>query len=130
MGTNFLIIFCFSIFAYGVSNMVCYAEGPWGIFEWWRQVADRISTGFGKLFNCMMCFSTWVGFILSVIDFFLPVAITPFNILLAGSGLWWLIPILDAGFTSGVVWLIHNFEEACERHGIIEYMDEDNGNRN
>ena len=110
--------------------MVCYAEGPWGIFEWWREVADNISEGFGKLFNCMMCFSTWVGLLVSIVDLLIPAAaFTPFNIILAGSGLWWLIPILDAGFTSGAVWLVHNFEEACERHGTIGYID-DNSEQN
>lgn len=122
---NFLIIFCYVILAYGLANMVCYAEGPWNVFEWWREVADHISEGFGKLFNCMMCFSTWVGLVLSIVDLLIPkVAFTPFNLLLAGSGLWWLIPILDALFTSGAVWLVHNFEEACERHGTVAYIDE------
>lgn len=125
---NFLLVFCYILFAYGIANMVCYAEGPWGIFEWWREVADNISEGFGKLFNCMMCFSTWVGLLASIVDLLLPTAVfTPFNLILAGSGLWWLIAILDAGFTSGAVWLLHNLEEAFERHGAIAYIDEKEG---
>lgn len=125
---SFLIVFCYILFAYGIANMVCYAEGPWGIFEWWREVADNISEGFGKLFNCMMCFSTWVGLLASIVDLLIPSAVfTPFNLILAGSGLWWLIPILDAGFTSGAVWLLHNLEEAFERHGAIAYIDEKEG---
>ena len=124
---NFLIVFCYILFAYGLANMVCFAEGPFNMFEWWREVANNISEGFGKLFTCMMCFSTWVGLVVSIVDLLIPAAVfTPFNIVLAGAGLWWLIPILDAGFTSGVVWLIHNFEEACERHGTIGYIDDNN----
>lgn len=124
---NFLIVFCYILFAYGLANMVCFAEGPFNMFEWWREVANNISEGFGKLFTCMMCFSTWVGLVVSIVDLLIPAAVfTPFNIVLAGTGLWWLIPILDAGFTSGVVWLIHNFEEACERHGTIGYIDDNN----
>lgn len=120
-----LIVFCYILFAYGIANMVCYAEGPWGVFEWWRQVANNISEGFGKLFTCMMCFSTWVGLVASIVDLLLAnAAFTPFNIILAGSGLWWLIPVLDAGLTSGTVWLVHNFEEACERHGTIGYIND------
>lgn len=127
---NFLMVFCYILFAYGIANMVCYAEGPWGIFEWWREVANNISEGFGKLFTCMMCFSTWVGLVFSIVDLLVKsVTFTPFNLLLVGSGAWWLIPILDAGFTSGVVWLIHNFEEACERHGAIGYIDENEDNK-
>ena len=125
---NFLLVFCYIVFAYGIANMVCYAEGPWGIFEWWREVADNISEGFGKLFNCMMCFSTWVGLLASIGDLLIPSAVfTPFNLILAGTGLWWLIPILDAGLTSGAVWLLHNLEEAFERHGAIAYIDEKEG---
>lgn len=125
---NFLLVFCYILFAYGIANMVCYAEGPWGIFEWWREVADHISEGFGKLFNCMMCFSTWVGLLASIVDLLIPSAVfTPFNLILAGSGLWWLIPILDAGLTSGAVWLLHNLEEAFERHGAVAYIDEKEG---
>lgn len=127
---NFLLVFCYILFAYGIANMVCYAEGPWGIFEWWREVADHISEGFGKLFNCMMCFSTWVGLLASIVDLLIPAAVfTPFNLILAGSGLWWLIPILDAGLTSGSVWLLHNLEEAFERHGAIAYIDENEDNK-
>ena len=115
---NFLMVFCYILFAYGIANMVCYAEGSWGIFEWWREVANNISEGFGKLFTCMMCFSTWVGLVFSIVDLLIPAAVfTPFNLL------------LDAGFTSGVVWLIHNFEEACERHGTIGYIDENEDNK-
>jgi len=125
---NFLLVFCYILFAYGIANMVCYAEGPWGIFEWWREVADHISEGFGKLFNCMMCFSTWVGLLASIVDLLIPSAVfTPFNLILVGTSLWWLIPILDAGLTSGAVWLLHNLEEAFERHGAIAYIDEKEG---
>jgi hypothetical protein len=125
---NFLLVFCYILFAYGIANMVCYAEGPFNMFSWWREVADNISEGFGKLFNCMMCFSTWVGLLASIVDLLIPSAVfTPFNLILAGSGLWWLIPILDAGLTSGSVWLLHNLEEAFERHGAIAYIDEKEG---
>lgn len=119
---NALIIFCYIIFAYGSANMVCYAEGPWGVFEKWRNFAHNISEGFGTLFTCMMCFSTWIGILFSTIDLlFKSFAFTPFNLLIGTVAPWWLIIILDAGFTSGIVWLLHNFEEACERHGTIEY---------
>lgn len=125
---KFLMVFCYILFAYGISNMVCYAEGPWGIFERWRKLAHDISEGFGKLFTCMMCFSTWIGVVFSLIDIlFKGFAFTPFNVLLGTAAPWWLIIILDAGLTSGIVWLLHNFEEACERHGTVEYEEEENG---
>lgn len=121
---SLLIVFSYVLFAYGIANMVCYAEGPWGIFEWWREFTDNINEGFGKLFNCMMCFSTWVGLMFSGLDLLLPsVAFTPFNVIMGGTGPWWLILILDAGLTSGAVWILHNLEEAFERHGAIGYID-------
>lgn len=120
----FLFVFCYILFAYGLANMVCYAEGPWGIFEKWRNLAHSISEGFGKLFTCMMCFSTWVGAVASATDLlFAGFAFTPFNLLIGAVAPWWLIIILDASMTSGIVWLLHNFEEACERHGTIEYEE-------
>lgn len=120
----FLFVFCYILFAYGLANMVCYAEGPWGIFEKWRNLAHSISEGFGKLFTCMMCFSTWVGAVASATDLlFAGFAFTPFNLLIGAVAPWWLIIILDASMTSGIVWLLHNFEEACERHGTVEYEE-------
>jgi hypothetical protein len=46
--------------------------------------------------------------------------LTPFMLLLSGSAPWWVIMILDGFFASGVVWLIHTFQEAMERSGNHE----------
>ena len=122
---NVIIFISYIICVYGIANMFVYADGPWDMFEYIRQIAHNISEGFGKLFSCMMCFSTWVGLILSGIDILLPtISITPFNLIIGTNDLWWLILLLDVGFTSGIVWLLHNFEEACERHGVV-YFDEE-----
>lgn len=74
---------------------------------------------FGKLFGCMMCLPFWWGVILSITftsptmvyinDLFL------FNFLLIKN--WVLSMFFDGCLASGAVWLIHNFEEALERHG-------------
>jgi hypothetical protein len=102
--------------AYGFSNMMVFGSGPFRIFEHVRNISSRISEHFGSLFTCMMCFPANLGWVFSVIDWFLikNVAITPFNILLAGTGMWWLALVLDCFFTSGIVWLIHNFESFFE----------------
>ena len=114
--SNGLIILCYCLAAYGLSNMVVFGSGPFKIFEWLRYITNRVSDHFGTLFTCMMCFPANVGLFSSLINWFLiPVAITPFNILLAGhAGLWWLAALGDCAFTSGVVWLIHHFEEYFE----------------
>lgn len=117
-----LTVVCYVVFSYGLSNIVVLSEGPFRVFEWWRAVADGVGEGFGKLFNCMLCFSTWVGVLFSVVDFaFTQFSFTTFNTLLHPDAPWWLIIILDGGFTGGAVWLLHSFQEACERHGSMYY---------
>lgn len=110
--SNGLIILIYTIAAYGFSNMMVFGSGPFRIFERIRNITARISEHFGSLFTCMMCFPANLGWVMSLIDWFFVknVAFTPFNILLAGTGLWWLALILDCFFTSGVVWIIHNVE--------------------
>ena len=113
---NIITIICYVIFAYGISNMVVYARGPFGIFEWWREFAHRINDNFGELFTCMICFPTWVGISTSVIDIlFKSFAFTPFNIILGATAPWWLIIPLDAAFTSGIVWLLDQVETALQK---------------
>jgi hypothetical protein len=64
----------------------------------------------------MMCFPANVGWIVSLIDWFLlkNITFTPFNLLLIGTNLWWVALIGDCVFTSGIVWLLHNFESFFE----------------
>lgn len=115
-----LIIFCYCIVAYGISNIVVFGSGPFKIFEKIRYWSDYLDEHFGQLFSCMMCFPTNLGIVLSILNWFLiPIAFTPFNILLgAVPTLWWLAAILDGAFTSGIVWLIHHVEEWFENQVI------------
>ena len=129
--SNWFILFLYCIAAYGFSNMMVFGSGPFRIFERIRNITDRISEHFGSLFKCMMCFPANLGWVLSLIDWFLikSIAFTPFNILLAGTGLWWLALILDCFFTSGMVWLMHNVESFFENLGQgnqIQEFEEDN----
>ena len=77
----------------------------------------------------MMCFPANLGWILSLVDWFFlkQIAFTPFNILLAGTGLWWLALLFDCCFTSGVVWFIHHIELFFENlaEGNVETTNED-----
>ena len=117
--SNWLIIFLYCICAYGFSNMMVFGSGPFRIFEHIRNITDWISEHFGSMFKCMMCFPANLGWVLSLIDWFWikEIAFTPFNILLIGTNMWWLALILDCFFTSGIVWLIHNFESFFENLG-------------
>jgi hypothetical protein len=54
----------FIVVTYGISNILIYGS----IFQWWRDLLSKLGTGdksLYKLFTCMMCLPTWVGFILS-----------------------------------------------------------------
>ena len=114
--SNWLIVFLYCIAVYGFSNMMVFGSGPFRIFEHIRNITSKISEHFGSMFTCMMCFPANLGWVLSLIDWFLVknIAFTPFNLLLIGTNLWWLALILDCFFTSGVVWLIHNVESFFE----------------
>ena len=124
---EWMAVLCYTLFAYGVSNMVVYARGPFAVFERWRGMAARISGGLGEMFSCMICFPTWVGIVSSVMDImFTGFSFTPFNILFGDSAPWWFLVGMDACYTSGTVWLIDQLETAFERHGA-EYTDETDG---
>ena len=116
---TWLIIIAYIFVAFGFCNMVAFGSGPFRIFERIRDWSDGISEHFGLLFKCMMCLPANFGWIVSVLNWFLiPVAITPFNIILAGTGLWWLAMILDCCFTTGVVWLLYVLDEWLEAEPV------------
>jgi hypothetical protein len=129
--SNILIIFLYCLAAYGLSNMVVFGSGPFRIFEHLRNISSGISPHFGTLFSCMMCFPANVGLIVSAIDWFLipSIALTPFNICLIGTNLWWLALLADCCFTSGMVWIIHNIEsffESIANGTASNQVDDDN----
>jgi len=128
--SNILIIFIYSVFLYGISWMFVFADGPFYIFTGIRNIANSISEHFGKLFSCMVCFPSNLSWVMSLIDWFLipQVAFTPFNILFAGTGLWWVAMLMDIGFGAGIVWAIHNvvelFEAASDKLSGSELVEE------
>lgn len=123
-----IIFISYIIFAYGISNMIIFARGPFGVFEWWRSFSHSLNEGFGELFTCPMCLSTWVGLVFSLINvLFVPFAFTPFNMVFGVGNYVLLTLIMDMGFTSGIVWLLHQLEEMMERVGVY-YEENDEGN--
>lgn len=114
-----MLIFLYSIVAYGACNVIAFGSGPFKIFERLREWADGISEHFGSLFGCMMCLPTNFGILCSIFNWFLiPIAFTPFNIVFAGTSLWWLAMLCDGAFTTGIVWLIHTIQEHIENKTI------------
>lgn len=130
--SNGLIIFIYSIFLYGISWMFVFSSGPFRIFEHIRYISSSISEHFGQLFQCMVCFPSNLSWVMSLIDWFLlpQIAFTPFNILLSGTGLWWLAMLMDIGFGAGMVWIIHNvesfFESIAEGNNAEPITEEEN----
>ena len=120
-------ILIYALFAYGICNMIIFASGPFGIFEKWRNFAHKISNGFGELFTCPMCLSTWVGLLFSALNiiFVKDVAFTPFNIIFGVGNYIPFVLLMDMGFTSGAVWLIYQFDEMMERIGKYEYEEDE-----
>jgi hypothetical protein len=117
MVSDWVVIFVFSIVAYAISNHFVYAHGPMHLYDKIRELAEKIHPNLGELFGCMICFPTWVGFILSAANSWLlpSVELTPMMLLLGSLAPWWVIMILDGFFASGIVWLINTVQEALER---------------
>lgn len=117
MASEWVIIFIFSIVAYGISNHFVYAHGPMHLYDKIRDIAAKIHPNLGELFQCMICFPTWVGFILSAANSWLlpTLELTPMMLVLGSFAPWWIIMILDGFFASGIVWLINTVQEALER---------------
>ena len=105
------------LFSYGITTMLIYFNGPFDMIEYFRKTMSAIHPKLGELFQCPFCLSTWIGGLFSMINYLLiPIRITPFNMILSGSGLWWLIIPMDAFLTCGTVWLLHVLDEYLENN--------------
>lgn len=93
-----------TLIAYGITNILVFGS----IFENSRIFLVNKSKFLGKLVTCMMCTSFWVGVLLSITV----KSITYSNGLVGDEN---LAIFLDACLTSGVVWLIHTFQEHFEK---------------
>ena len=124
---NWFIVFVYTFFVYGISVLFTQAIGPFNIFFRLRLWAESIGSNFGLLFKCMTCFPTNVGWVFSLFNWFLVpnVPISPFNIVLHGTGLWWLAMILDACYCAGVCHILWNIDDYIDKNTPI-YEDEVN----
>lgn len=104
-------LFIFILASYGISNILVYSS----IFEGFRNNLKRLGTGpksLHKLFSCMMCMPTWVGFILSTVLQLYGVN-TPFTTY--GVESFGLAIFLDGVLSSGAVYALNV---------LIEYLEE------
>lgn len=122
----FFTLFVYVFVAFAITEQFVFFNGPFGIYDKIRSIADDISPSLTELFSCMACLSTWIGIILSFINYmFIPIPITPFNIILNTTDMWWLILPLDAAFTCGTTWLLYRLEEMMDRIGITQNNEKD-----
>ena len=108
------ILITFSFVCYAGTQMIVYLNGPFQMFEHFRNFMQGISDQLGELISCEACTSVWVSFFISALNLiFIPsIAFTPFNLLLGCTGLWWLIILLDGLFGCGIVWMLFRIEDA------------------
>lgn len=107
------ILFVFSLVCYAGTEMIVYLNGPFHIFEKFRGYMEDLGGHFGELVHCEACTSTWMGFFISALNYLIIPAIpfTPFNIILSGTGLWWIIILLDGLYGCGISWLLFRLED-------------------
>lgn len=101
----------FVLVCYGVSNIIIFGS----IFNSFRAYWNKTSPNFfGKLFTCMICLPTYVGFFISIgahltgLYQFSPFASIGLNIPLIAI-------FLDGCLASGSVWILHTLQEHFER---------------
>ena len=105
--TGWIIVLYF-IVTYSISFMFVYSNGPFHIFDKIRDFAYKLAHTLGELFDCMYCFPSWVGIVLSILNQFVftTVAFTPFCILFPPTCPWYIVLVFNWFVTSGGVYLI------------------------
>lgn len=96
-----LLLWAFT--AYGMTTIIVYGS----IFESLREKIKEKSNFFGTLITCMMCTSTWVGFLMSIT---LGGLVTPVFEVNRFVGFFF-----DGMLTCGLVWAIN---------GVVEFFEE------
>jgi len=124
---SWLILIIYTFAVYGIGILFTQMIGPFAIFFRLRLWANKISTNLGYMLKCMTCFPTNVGWVMSLVNWFLvpQVAITPFNMILRGTNYWWLAMILDAAYCAGTCHIISNIDDFIDKSTPI-YEDEQN----
>lgn len=103
--------------SFGLVELMLFFDGPLGLLRRFRELMGWISDSLGKLFGCPACLSSWVGIVFSSVNyFFIPVSITPFNMILRDTGMWWLIIPLDCFLTAGTTWTLYQLDEYLENN--------------
>ena len=118
----FILIF-FAFVCYSGTQFIVYLNGPFHVFEKFRRLMQETSTQLGELVGCEACTGTWVSFMISALNLVIipDVAFTPSNAILEGTGLWWLIILLDGLYGSGAAWLLFRIEDFLADNSDTNY---------
>lgn len=124
---SWFILFCYIFFAYGLSVMFTNSIGPFRIFYHIRGIAEKIGPTWSYLLKCMFCFPSNVGWVFSLFNWFIvnQVLISPGNMILHGTGFWWLAAIMDACITGGICRLLWNIDDFIDKSTPIFDDNED-----
>lgn len=111
---HIFIFVLFSFICYSGTQFLVYLNGPFHIFEKFRKLMQNTNDQLGELISCEACTSTWISFFISALNVIIipSIPFTPFNLILAGTGLWWMVVLLDGLLGSGVVWMLFRIEDA------------------
>lgn len=122
---NWFVLFCYIFAMYGLTIIVTQSMGPFNIFYKWRQFTADISDNLGLLFRCQLCFPTNAGIASSLLNWFLlpSLKVTPFNMILAGTNLWWVAALMDGFIVGGTCHIIWNIDDYIDKNTPI-YEDE------
>ena len=120
MTSNLILYF---IVVYGISFMFVYSNGPFHIFLKLREYLNEKNEQLSELFNCMFCFPTNVGWIMSLFNSFIltSVPITPFHILWGNNANWFWVMLFDMCVTGAVVYLFDTIQTRLEGQNNGEY---------
>ena len=118
---DWLILFAYTFFVYGMSVIFTQSIGPFNIFFRLRAWAERVGPNFGLLFKCMTCFPTNVGWVFSLFNWFVipTIPISPFNMAFHGTDLWWVAMILDACYCAGICHLLWTIDDYIDKNTPI-----------
>lgn len=113
-------LFIYCLMVYGLCNIIIFGNGPFHFIKKTHEWLQPRYPMLNEMLTCFICLPTQCGFVFSALNILLfpTLGFTPMNTLFDDKALWPIIIFLDGMFASGIIWLIHTFQEMMERIGI------------
>lgn len=115
-------IITFILVCYGLSNAVVFTDGPFYIFEKFRELMKKMPSNLEHGVNCMICFPFQVGIILSLLNslIYKDVIFTPSQMLAFTDDYFILGMLIDGSIASGTSWFLNVISEHYEKNETDE----------